>query len=259
MRVGYQDHEAYIKPVSEALTFGTLVHYLIEQDLRVGERRLDMLSNMSEWVEPILVEQYDWSLSQVPNVPQFLSEISVAYRTWATQVLPRLNLKKLVALEPEMMTYLGEGRRGNIFLQGTADQVYSTYLRDLKTARSGWKLEKAELSIQASLYPALVKDAFGISVQKFIFDVYNKSKSLWDSYERQTPVKVIDAALETAYRNGLKLEAGIFTAHPVPESSFSKKRGWYCSPKFCPAWNACTMKYLVDDVDESQLAIRSWN
>jgi len=258
MRWGYRTHPKYLEAISEPMAFGTCAHYLCEQDLRTGEERLDLLSNMGEWVEKILVEQYDWSVSQISNPTEFFSELSVAYRTWLTQIKPKLPSTP-VGIETKMQMHLGEGNYGEIHLQGTPDVIYEQYIRDFKTAGRGWKADKADVSIQASLYPALVKENFsGLKIQDFIFDVYDRSKSEWTSFPVKRRVKDINSALKHAFATGLKLEAGLFTAQPVPEASFVKKRGWYCKPKFCGAWNVCEFKYLADDVDENEIAIRKW-
>ena len=258
MRWGYRTHPKYLAPVSEPMAFGTCAHYMCEQDLRSGEERLDLLTNMGEWVDGILREQYDWSISLVDNPQEFFSELGVAYRTWRQQIRPKLP-DNPVGIETLMQMHLGPAASGEVHLQGTPDVIYEEYLRDFKTAGRGWKADKANVSIQASLYPALVKENFdGLELKDFIFDVYDRSKSTWTSFPVKRRVKDINAALRTAYATGLKLEAGLFTAQPVPEASFVKRRGWYCKPKFCGAWNACEFKYLADDIDESELAIRSW-
>lgn len=258
MRVGYRDTEGYLEPVGEKLSFGTFVHHLIEQHLILEDEPTELLVQM-DWVNEILVDDYDWSIDQVDDPVGLFSEIAVAYRTWQKQILPKLKLDELVAVEETMFLYLGEGNKGNIFLQGSPDAVFQDHLRDWKTAGRGWKKEKADVSIQASLYPALAKQTHDLKARKFTFDVYDRSKSVWTSFPVMRRVADIDSALKTAYAAGLKVESGLYTAQPVPEASFNKKRGWYCSTKFCPAWNVCEYKYLADGINEKTVAIRSWS
>jgi hypothetical protein len=257
-RVGYRETEGFLSPaVSEAMAFGTCMHYLGERHL-AGDDMGKMLLNMREWVEEILVTQYDWTLDRVPDVHEFFSELGVAYRTWTQQILPEIESQEIVALEETIFLPLGETASGTrVLLQGTPD-IITTPIRDMKTAGTGWKKSKAELSIQASLYMALVKQGFGLNVREFVFDVYNRRKSEWEMIPVSRRVKDIDAALRTALDYGNKIELKAFTASPVPEASFTKKRGWYCSPKYCEAWNVCDYKYLGDDVNENIVAIRSW-
>lgn len=257
-RVELDGQDGHLAMVSEPLAFGTCMHYLAEKDLEAGEPRLDLLTNMNEWIEEILIEQYEWSLDKVPNPRNFFEELAGAYRLWRTQVQP--NLKgEMLGIEAEMQAYLGEGNSSAIHLQGTADVVFPTRLVDFKTSGRAWKQEKADVSIQASLYMALCKQVFDRKIQKFTFWCYDRSKREWTALETQRTVKQINSALLSAYEYGLQIEAGIFPATPVPESSFVKKRGWYCSPRFCGSWNLCPSKYLNDSVDESVVAIRSWN
>lgn len=256
-RVELDGEPGYLDAVSEQLVFGQCVHYLAEQDLSAGEPRLDLLANMHEWVETILHEQYDWTLAQVPNTRDFFDEVSGAYRLWRTVVHPSLKGSPL-AVEGTMTLYVGDGRDTRIVLQGTADVIYASRLMDWKTSRSPWSQAKADVSIQASLYMALAKQEYGIEAKKFRFWNYARQRREWNYLDTERTVAQIDAALLSAYEYGKQIEAGVFPATPVPEASFQKKRGWYCSPRFCGAWNICPSKYMNDDVNEKVLAIRSW-
>jgi hypothetical protein len=129
---------------------------------------------------------------------------------------------------------------------------------DWKTAGRGWKVDKAHLSIQASLYMALVKQNLDVALRKFVFWVYDKQKREWTAIRTERRIKDVNAALRTAFDMARKVEARIFTASPVPESAFVKKRGWYCSAQYCEAWNVCDYKWLADNVNESEQAVRSW-
>ena len=256
-RVGYQDQEGYLQAVSEALVFGQCAHYIINQDVETGEQQDSLLQSMGNWVEELLVDEYDWSLSQVPNVPEFFSELGTAYRLWRNTVRPTLK-GELLCAEEEMYMPLGEGKNTDITLRGTADAVYNDTLVDWKTAGRGWKPVKASVSMQASLYMPLIKQNLGVSIRKFTFWVYNRRSGRWERHITQRSVNQIDAALVTAHQYGLQLEAEVYPCTPVPESSFNKKRGWYCSPKFCGAWNICEAKFMQDDVNENVIAERTW-
>lgn len=254
-RVEYTDTPGYLEPVSEAMAFGTCTHHMCEQDL-LGGNTLELVSNMREWVEPILVEQYDWSIAQITKPLEFFSELGVAYRTWLQQVKPKLK-QDWTAVEQEMFLPLGEANGRQIALKGTPDLVYEDRIIDFKTTGRMWKKAKADVSIQASLYMALTKQNTSVSPRKFVFWIYDRSKSKWHRMPVERRVIDIEAALRTAYDFGRKIEAKTFTAQPVPET-FTKKRGWYCSAKYCSAWNVCQYKYLSDDVDEREVAVRSW-
>jgi hypothetical protein len=238
------------------MVFGTCVHHLIAEDLAVGEPRLDLLSNMNEWVEKILVEDYAWSLAQVPEPQRFFSEVSAAYRQWRTGVYP--NLPEPIALEKEMYLKLGDGVNGGYYLRGTPDAVFGNQIMDWKTAGRAWKEGKADYSIQASLYMALAKQELDVGIRKFSFWVFDRAKRVWSRIPTDRTVKEINSALQTAYDYAYKLEVRAFTASPVVEEYGKKKRGWYCGVKYCPAWNICPVKYLDDNTDEKAIAVRSW-
>jgi len=258
-RVALEGQEGFLAAVSEPMCFGTLTHYIISEDLVLGEgERLDMLANMVDWVEPILVEEYDWSLEQVPNVQDFFAEIAVAYTNWRINVHPLISNKKILAVEKQGELYLGEGKSSNIFLGGTGDLVLDDLIIDWKTANRDWKKGKADLSIQASVYMAMYKQVLDVNIRDFTFWVYDRSRVVWVPHATERTIPQIDSALQTAYNYGLQLEAGIYPATPVPEASFVKKRGWYCGVRYCGGWNLCTSKYLQDSVDESVIAERTW-
>lgn len=256
-RVALKDHPGYLQAVSEPLVFGTLVHHLIAEDLSTGERQMGLLSNMPEWVEPILEEDHDWSIKKIPDLGNFFGEIAVAYRSWATRVLPKL--PEPLSIEEEMLVYLGPGENSNkIFLQGTADAVFPKTLADWKTSGRQWKDSKAQFSLQATLYPALVKQNLGLDIRKFTFWVWSRRDGRWFKHTTSRTVREVEAGLQIAYTYGLQLDAGHHPATPLDENYFEYKRAWYCSTRFCPAWNVCDYKYLPDDVDERQKAERKW-
>jgi len=257
-RVGFDGKEGHLAMISEPLAFGTCTHEIISQHLINGEQQDKMLLSMDEWVEAILVEDYEWSLSQVYNVRDFFAELAVAYRTWVTNVLPTIPLDRIVLVEQEQLMFLGEGNMGNVFLRGTADLVLDNLLLDWKTSGRAWKQSKADFSVQASLYMPLHHQTLELNTREFWFWVYNRQKATWELLKTERTIAQIDAAMATALQYGLQIEAGAFPCTPVPEASFNKARGWYCKPKFCSAWNICDAKFMNDSFVETEVAIRSW-
>lgn len=257
-RVGMADQPGHLAMVSEPLAFGTAVHHLIAEDLLHGEQQDRLLLSMHQWVDEMLIEQYEWSLDRVPDPRAFFGEITTAYRLWREDVFPRIDRGKVLSIEEEQYLYLGEGREGNIWLRGTADLVLEGTLVDWKTSGRGWKQAKAEDSIQASLYMPLYKQALGVPIQKFTFWVFNRQRREWTPHATKRRVAEINAALTNALEYGKQLEAKIFPCTPTTEVYFEPKRGWYCSPKFCGAWNICTAKFINDGVNENVVAERSW-
>jgi hypothetical protein len=257
-RVGFAEHPKYLAMVSEPLAFGTCVHHLISEDLINEEMQETLLLSMNDWVEVILQEQYEWSLDRVPNPRDFFSEIAAAYGLWRTTVLPKLAGREVLAVEEEKTMLLGEGDQKRIFLKGTADIVLADTLMDWKTSGRAWSQDKADYSVQASLYMPLHKQALGVSLQKFSFWVYNRQGSSWDLLTTKRTIPQIDAALATALMFGRQIEAKAFPCTPSTEAFFKHKRGWYCQPKFCSAWNACDAKALPDGFNIKEKAVRSW-
>jgi len=257
-RKGYENTPGFLAMVSEPLAFGTCTHHLISEDIIHGETQEGLLLSMNDWVDEILVEQYDWSLERVPNPRDFFSEITVAYRSWKERVQPTLADSEMLAIEEEQRMFLGEGNKGNIFLKGTADLVLDDTLVDWKTSGRPWKQSKADFSIQASLYMPLHKQTLNVSLQKFTFWVFDRSSGSWSALKTRRTVAQINSALVTALEFGRQQEAGVFPCTPVPEAAFDKKRGWYCKPKFCGAWNICDAKHINDGFNEKEKAVRSW-
>ena len=250
-------NSGYLEPVSEPMVFGTALHYMVAENI-TGVPSLELLSTMDEWVEGILIEEYDWSLDQVPNVRDFFSELSSAFTMWKTVVQPSLPESPPPVIEQEMFLPLGEGERGTIILKGTPDAVYEDYVVDWKTSGRAWKESKAHHSIQVDAYMALVKQNLGVSVRDFVFWVYNRRGREWVAIPTSRKVADINASLTRLLDYGRVLEAGNFFATPTSDTFGDVKRGWYCSAKYCGAWNVCPTKYLNDDIDEKEKAVRSW-
>lgn len=257
-RVKWVDHPEHLDMLSEPLVFGTCVHEIIANHLLEGKLQEKMLLSMDVWIEQLLVDDYDWTLKKVPLVRDFFSEIAVAYRSWVTHVEPTLDSEQIIAVEKRQLMYLGEGNSGNIFLHGTADLVFSNLLMDWKTSRRAWKQQKADFSIQASLYMPLHKQTLEVSIQEFWFWVFNRGAGVWSLLKTKRSTDQIDAALATALEYGRQIEAKAFPCTPVPEASFNKQRGWYCKPKFCSAWNVCDSKFMNDGINEKEIAVRTW-
>lgn len=259
-RVELQQQKGYLEPVGEKLVFGSLLHELIAADLNVDTDVDTMIVDMDHWIEPYLNEKYQWSIGMIPDYGKFKQQLTIGYRTWAHQVKPKINSNQITAVEETLELYLGEADNSRgVFLQGTADLIMEDRIIDWKTTGRAWSQTKADLSIQASLYMPLAKQQYGLATREFTFWIYVRtSNPYWQPLSTSRRVKDIDSALQTAYNYGLQIDAGVYPATPVPESDFNKKRGWYCSPKWCGGWNICTSKYLHDNVNEQIRAERTW-
>jgi hypothetical protein len=259
-----EGQEGYLDAVSEPMVYGSAVHYLIARHLELDDIPHHDIQNMEEWVEEMLVDDYGWSLDQVPNVRDFFSEVESSYAQWRTVVLP--TLPPLITQEEEMWMYLGEGRTyeestdrvNKIYLKGTPDAVFEGVVIDWKTSGRAWKETKAHKALQADLYMALVKQNLDVAIRDWIFWVYNRRGRVWEAIPTKRRISDINSSILRAYDYGLALGANILPATPFTDTFGELKRGWYCSAKYCGAWNICPAKYLHDDVNENAVAIRSW-
>jgi hypothetical protein len=259
-RVKLRGHPEYLEPVSEPMVFGSCQHYMISQDL-LEEDTLKLIATMDSWVEGILVTEYDWSLDQVPNPQDFFSELASAFTQWQTIVKPTLG--DIIAIEEELFMPLGPGSdgdvwHGDVWLKGTPDAVSRDIIIDWKTSGRAWKLTKAHAAIQVDAYMALVKQNYDLSIRDWLFWIYDRKKREWTVIPTKRKVKEIDAALVRLLDYGHAVQSGILQAKPTTDTFGEVRRGWYCSPKFCGAWNVCPMKYINDSVDEKVIATRSW-
>jgi hypothetical protein len=105
---------------------------------------------------------------------------------------------------------------------------------------------------------ALVKQNYGLSIRDWIFWIYDRKKKEWTAIPTKRKVQEINTALTRLLDYGEAVETAILQATPTTDTFGEVRRGWYCSPKFCGAWNVCPMKYINDSVDEKVIATRSW-
>jgi len=256
-RVGYKDKAGYVNPVSDGLLYGQGLHYLAHQHIaNDGPWR----GNFDEWFEPYLVENYDWDIARIPNYDAFKESIMYAYMRWVLEVWPEQEpLVRRYEHYVEQTLYWE--RMPNVWLSGTPDLFNGIDLVDWKTTNAGWQWnsQKADFAIQPSIYAALHSYNFDALPGSFIFYVWDRKKMEWNKYATTRSQEQIDASVRTADEYIRQYVQGIFPATMVVEGrDGKKKRGWYCSAKWCPAWNICEHKWLNDGVDESELAVKEW-
>lgn len=251
-RVGYMEHEGYLPVVSEPILFGTFTHSVIEAGLEaengfrppLGREELNQILNgvLSEYppVDGVDAVKDEW-----------FTEVQAAVR-----LLPlELNMNDIVTFEDTIHMQLGTTENNEIvWLQGTPDAATESVVYDWKTAGRGWDKTQAHYRYQTDLYLALLSYKTGRPYRKFTYLVWNRRKGEWEKHSTERTDAQIESSLKRTYEYGRMIAAEVFPPTPVVTEYFKHKRGWYCSAKYCSAWNVCDFKYLNDDIDESEVA-----
>lgn len=256
-RVGYRGDEGYDYTPSEAMSFGTMVHGMAEVDLALlgtplaGNWRRDSVEGM--WADGLLAERdgsFDLhALASRDRIDKSVDEALLANKKWHRTVVPTLDLDEQDDWEIEVrktkqLGTLPDGRR--VWFGGTADLVVPGLVLDWKTAGRGWDQSKADTTYQATYYTWL----YGVDRHKYW--VWNRRKSDWSAFETSRSPKDVESALKVAWMLARQIDDGTFTATPWQDTYGKVKRGWWCSAKFCGAWDICQFKNLPDDVYEGQ-------
>lgn len=254
---GYKDTWGYLEMLGESLTVGDGLHWCAANHMQGIDPQLTMEA-FDAYMETKLETDYDWTIGKIPNYGDLRQEILDAYRLWIFQIyLP--NLDKAKSLQAETTLYMPLS--DDIWLEGTPDLVVNgDRIWDWKTAKSDrqWNQMKADYALQASLYLAMHNANTEQGLTKFTFAVYNRAKAEWSTLTTLRNEQEMRSALLTALEYGKQIRAGAFPATPVVSEFMKRKRGWYCSARWCPAWNVCEHKYMNDSVDESEVAVRVW-
>ena len=257
-RIGYKDVEGYFDPFSEPLVFGSLVHELIELAIEDGDVS-SIIDNADYVLDAVMATKFNID----PNEAQGLV-FSMMERGMVTEAQHALKLfwswweREQVTTpvsEHQMYAQLGilpDERK--VWLFGTPDlyTVEGKKAYDWKTAGRGWSIGKADHMIQASLYSHLIHHETDVLIEDWEFLVLNRRKGEWESHKTTRNTQQIEAAKKIAWMRALMVAHEIYPATPIVTENFKTKRAWYCSPKFCPAWNVCEFKYIADGFDEQR-------
>ena len=269
----YLNHPGYIESPSEPLTFGSVFHYGCHQVVK-GASLLEVIDPSVLRAELVRILVTEYALPSIPDVydvveglseqrvESFIEEMQVALSQWykAYWKEKQSQITVLIA-EQTLFRPLGQTKEGRwIVLQGTPDAVYDIpKLVDWKTAARGWKFEKAQFTDQFPLYASLVEYNYGLLPLEAEFVVYNRQNGLIEVHETSREQIHVEVAVRNTFLRGLQLASGDpLPATPVVTEYFKEKRGWYCGPKYCPAWNCCEFKWLNDKVDETVERKLSW-
>ena len=246
-REGYKTHPDWKELVSEPAVFGTLQHSLIERRLH-GETVEEILySNIQQHVDDV-VNACFLDAGQTTDgkmADGLLAETIRAFTAW-TKTTAKLDFTPLLIEETLEATVL-ETDDYQVVLRGTPDlftQCPTGY--DWKTSGRAWKEGKAANSIQAPLYVWLVEQKYGVRARQFTFVVYNRAKGEWTLQDTYPSDGFIESALARVGEYGRMIAAGVYPATPLTYAYGKPSRGWYCSEKWCGAWDFCKYKNLAD-------------
>lgn len=260
----YRDHEGYNFVPSEPITIGTTAHAGIEEML-MAETDNELEHALEKWSVLPYVEQQvldtmrndgvDDPMSVIGSKWQLRStaeEVSLAVREWHRTLYPWFKQQNVIAIEQRMRRLLGTSPNTGrpIGVEGTPDLVVWRAIDDWKTSKKDWDPSRATGEIQSPLYTWLASDMLeGVDIP-FNYRVWDRGKAKWATHTVHVDEMQVEAAKRIAWQFALAHEAGALVAQPA-DSTFGKvKRGWWCSPKYCPAWEVCEYKGLVlDGVD----------
>lgn len=257
-RIKYRDHGGYNGVPSEAMSWGTLMHKLIE--LKIANPNDMVLSNTSQiitlWNQLILEDTDDaYGLDDLATEETRVSaviEAIDALGVWESAIWrPYYASAEILGTEVALEQQIGEVNPSfgiPIILQGTVDLIMPNHIVDWKTATTGWRPGKAEANIQAASYAYLASMAgyeMNLPIQ-VTYVVYSRKDGRWDRHDVFVDRQTIQGTLETMRELGHAIYHRTFVATPQANSG-RLGRNWHCSAKYCGAWDVCVEKAIVPD------------
>jgi hypothetical protein len=261
-RVGYSLTEGYNPLPSEAMSFGTLEHAILERRL-TGDPFVMSRQTVGDLWRELIRDENGIELDELAPrdlIDSSVDEAIAAAFLWEEDVLPQLG--EPVIVEEVLWRPLGvlpDGRA--VWLHGTPDLVTEGPLgHDWKTAGTGWKESRRLFEAQPSAYPWLAAPRLGVEAHEiaFVFWVYDRKNSEWQPHKTSRTRAEIDSWLKVAWMRGKQIAYGAFPATTYDSQWGNYSRGWWCSPRFCAAWDICQFKHLADDVDETETIEKGW-
>lgn len=263
-RVMQSKHARFNELPSEAMSFGTLVHAMIELELTGARGRVPWTTmNVSDLWDELALEEYGVSLADLADDDLILDssiEAVGAVMQWRRQVQQTLPNGDML-IERRLEAPLGVLPNGReVWLHGTGDLLYTDIAigYDWKTAGRGWKETKATYLGQPSAYAYLHWYNHNVWVERWRYWVYNRGSARWDLHTTYRNRQQVASWLRHAFGIACAIDAGVVYYTPTQHPYGKSERGWWCSPRYCAAWDHCPGKYLADGYDEKQLAIINW-
>lgn len=262
-----QAHPLYDDTASEQASFGNVVHAFIEATLVTGQA-LDL--GDEAWVQDAIrwtlagrrepLDWYDMHRSDLRR-RQWADEVVTGYTTWLGQVLnaPDTLVFGPTSLVEERLDWeLTEADGFEWRLSGIPDLLtpgVGGY--DWKTASKPWKKgqSKVDKSDQLSVYTALawyegLYDA-GATMPWTLF-VYDRKGQEWESYETTRSVGQVESSVAALEALARTKGAGVYTPRRTTSVWGEVQRGWWCSAKWCDAWEACPYRDIGDGKHNDQ-------
>lgn len=253
-RHGYLRSGAARQVPSEAMSFGTMMHTFAEMRL-MGWDGIVTVQQLEEWWEEAVAKD-GFSLSELAErdrIDASLQEAVQACMLWDAQVRPLLGYSEKVEFEPRLEAPLGVLPNGReVWVHGTPDVLDVDRIDDWKTASRGWKESKAHATGQLSMYIYLAERTRGYVIESGTYHVWDRSKYEWVPHVTSRTPAEVDAYLRHIWQMARAIDAEAYTFNPWQSNFGDYKRGWWCSSKYCAAWDVCEGKHAHDDVWEEQ-------
>lgn len=267
-RVLFKNHPLHDNRSNEPPAFGTGMHALIEGTLRDGVAVYTPEEALEVWKTAMLENHYgaeDITEYAPENVLiQKAHELVRGHSSWVEKFwLPVGQHMDALIIEQRIERPLGRIRKEindtqvdrEVWISGAADFVAThpsgtgALGMDWKTAGRGWKRGKADSNTQHIIYGWLAEVLLDIPVVEGMYVVYNRQKEEWTWDDKRiilTP-QMRQAALKMAWDAAVGMDAQIGVASPMTRGGFGDGRGWHCKPQYCPAWNACGFRHMIED------------
>lgn len=275
-QLGYKDDPTVVDYPSEPITYGWVLHALIALALK-GELTDFWIAHPWLWGfanatfdqeiqrgYPQYEGQLDWFLGAKREA--FLQGLVQAMQSWLDEFQEVLEVLNVLAIEERRYRPLGRLGSGDtedpiVWVAGSPDMVTGGSIYDWKTANRPWAEGKGLVRIQGPLYVWLVEDLLGGLKADLHYFIWDRGKTkAWDVQTVPVQEHNVEASKRVAWQYAQMIHRGVFPATPVREEWGKFKRGWHCSAKWCPAWNACDFKGMVqDDKDLDEVrTIQTW-
>lgn len=261
-RQSFKEHPDFDDSPSEAMSWGTLMHALVEPTLK-GEGVKDYTTKdvLEIWIANAKEhDDFDIEGAADPLTLRTLAmEARDAYVEWSKTVWQILKPYHIVAVEERLRSFVGVLRSGRaVYLSGTPDVVRVGELDDWKTSKRHWDQGKADSRAQGVYYAWLAGIRYEVPIDRMHYWSYNRTKGDWQVVTQEISQDNIDAALANAMEYAGMVEAGYYPATPSAPTG-KNGRGWWCSAAYCEAWDVCHLKGIIaDGVDLTEKRQKGW-
>lgn len=279
-KVGYHSHPDYDPTPSQEMSFGSLVHELIAMHLssdgcacdefipgELHDHAKEIVLNadvLEVW--RVVAERDGFDLHAMADdrsLETWSLEARDAYEAWVETVWPQIkgaHAREPLAVEEQWTAPIGFTKSGKrITLQGTGDLLMPGELHDWKTTGQS-RLDEAKYISrpQGLLYAHLALVNRDVQVGQMVYWVWLRPKGEWLPVVQTITAEAVKASLDAAREWAEMIEHQVFP--PTPCASTGKSgRAWYCSARYCNAWNLCSFKSMVPDgVDLTEKRKTTW-